>query len=569
MLSKSNKIRAFWRFRSQIDLKIYRGDVHPVNGMYNFLCNSFCNITVSMEVDDSTDLSESPELPNWVKFVESGIDTTDPKDDFVLPSVSHWVDSHKLHGKNVEVKSVVSNIVDSDVDKISRILKDQFESTGSVVGALNGCCVNVSKSLVDQVLKRFSNNWIPAFGFFKWAKMQIGYKHSPDSYNLMVDILGKSKMFDLMWEIVEEMDQLGGHITLITMAKVMRRLTAFRHEEAIEAFRRIDQFRVDKDVFALNTLMDTLVKDQKVEHAQNVYTEFKSQIAPNLRTFNILLHGWCKARQLEKAEKIIEEMGKHGFCPDVISYTCFVEAYCNEKDFRKVDATLEEMQEKGCPPNVVTYTIAMHALGKAKELNEALEVYEKMKRNGCVPDPLFYSSLIYILSKAGRVKDAQDVFEDMPKQGVFPDVWTYNTMISIACQHSQEEHALKLLQKMVENSCQPDEQTYTPLLKMCCRMKRMKMISFLLSHMLKNDVSVGLDTYSILVRGLCKSGKLEHACSFFEETVLRGFVPRNNLYKLLVKELEGKGMIKAKVQIEELMLLAKQQESTHSPKTLV
>ncbi|KAM7529591.1 hypothetical protein LguiB_033001 [Lonicera macranthoides] len=59
------------------------------------------------------------------------------------------------------------------------------------------------------MLKRFSKEGIPAFGFFKWAKLQTGFKHSPDSYNLMVDSLGKSRKFALMWEIVEEMHKLG------------------------------------------------------------------------------------------------------------------------------------------------------------------------------------------------------------------------------------------------------------------------------------------------------------------------------------------------------------------------
>ncbi|KAM7530014.1 hypothetical protein LguiB_033424 [Lonicera macranthoides] len=77
-----------------------------------------------------------------------------------------------------------------------------------IVEALNGCSVIVSESLVTQMLKRFSKEWIPAFGFFKWAKLQTGFKHSPDSYNLMVDSLGKSRKFALMWEIVKEMHKL-------------------------------------------------------------------------------------------------------------------------------------------------------------------------------------------------------------------------------------------------------------------------------------------------------------------------------------------------------------------------
>lgn len=562
MLFKLAKFRALSRFGSRVELKVCRGDVYPINGLCGLLCSSFSSMTVSKEVDESSDVNESPELPSWVKFSEKGVGSSSKGDDFVLPSISHWVDAHKILDVKVGLQSREGDIGESDVDKISRILNNSFDSTDDVVQALNDCGVDVSNELVDQVLKRFSNNWIMALGYFKWAQMQAGFKHSPDSYNMIVDILGKSKNFDLMWEMVEEMDRLGGHVTFETMTKVMRRLAkACKYYDVIEAFRSMDRFQLKKDVVALNVLVDLLAKERSVELAQDVYIEFRNQITPNLLTYNILLRGWCRAGKIDKARQIMEEMQKSGICPDVVSYTSFVDAYCHEKNFRKVNEILEEMQENNCPPNVVTYTIIMHARGKAKEIDEALAISETMKKNGCAPDVAFCSSLIFILGKAGRLKDAQDVFQDMPNQGLIPDVLTYRTMITSACHHLQEEKALKLLQKMEENHCSPDLETYMPLLKMCCRLKRMKMISFLLSHMLRNDVSVGLGTYVVLIRGLCNSGKLEHACSFFEEAVLRKFIPPEGIYNDLVKKLEEKGMGKAKKRIEELMSLAKQQQT--------
>ncbi|KAK2980627.1 hypothetical protein RJ640_011435 [Escallonia rubra] len=557
-----SKIKGLRHLGSQVDWSTCRGHGLPMNGVCDFLCNSICNVSVLTKAYDSTKDAESPDLPCWIKFSEDPT-ITNPEDDFVLPSISYWVDNHKIYDKEANVKGV--STLDNGVDKISRILKNQFESPDSVSQVLNGCDVNLSESLVLQVLKRFSNAWKPAFEFFNWAKLQSGLIIPPSSYDLMVDSLGKSKNFDLMWELVEEMDRLGGYITLVTMGKVFRRLAkGGRYEEAIQAFKKMERFGVKKDVAALNFLMDALMKGRSVEHAQEVYLEFKNQILPNLQTFNILIHGFCKARQFDKAKIIMEEMKSHGVSPDVVSYTSLIEAYSHDKDFRKVDTILEEMQEKGCPPNTVTYTIIMLALGKAKQSKEALEVYNKMKQNNCVPDSLFYSSLIYILSKDGRLKDARALFEDMPRQGITPGVLAYTTMITIACQHSEEENALKLFQKMEENQCKPDIETYIPLLKMCCRMKRMKVLSFLLSHMFNNDISIDLGTYSLLVTGLCKHGKLEHACSFFEEMVLKGFVPRESTYEMLVKELDKKGMGKAKERIAELMAQSKLQGCSHS-----
>lgn len=535
------------------NLKLYSISKTPLHAL-RYFSNPLCTIT------DPAQVTESPELPSWVKFFEN----KHPKDassddDFVIPSLANWVETHNLNHPNKPPKPL-GETADTDIENVSTILKIRYPSPENAAQALDGYDFNLSNNLVQRVLRRFSNDWVPALGFFTWANNQTGYRHPPEAYNSMVDILGKSKNFELMWDVVKEMDRIGGvYVTLETMTKVFRRLAkAGKHQEAIEAFRGMERFGVSKDVVALNTLMASLVKERRVEHAQEAFLEFKESIPVNAHTFNILIHGWCKNRKLDIARKTMEEMESHGFCPDVFSYSSLIEAYCSDKDFRKVDEVLSEMKGKGCEPNAVTYTIIMHALGKARELTKALEVYEEMKRNGLVPDVSFYSSLIYILGKAGRLKDVQEVVEDMTKQGVKPDVMTFDTLISCACEHSQEEAALKLLKKMEEDSCKPDVHTYAPLLKMCCRKKRMKVLYFLLDHMFKNDVSIEVGTYSLLVRGLCKNGKLENACSFFEEMVLKGFVPKDSTYKMLIEELQGKSMEKEKKHIEKLMLQAKE-----------
>ncbi|KAI3459410.1 hypothetical protein Pfo_016073 [Paulownia fortunei] len=567
MLSKSKHFYSLSQWRARLCLNSCRQDYgNYINGVSSLLHNAFCTIPEPLKANDSATIEESPELPGWVKF--SGKDTGANKpddDDFVPPSVSYWIENHKFRVQDVDMKSIVNDIVESDVDKISKILKNQFKSPDLVVKALDGCAVDVSESLVEQVLRRFSSEWIPAFGFFKWAELQKVIKHSPDLYNLMVDNLGKTRKFEVMWELVEEMKKLKGYVTLDTMTKIMRRLSkAGKYEDAIEAFETMELFGVDKDITAMNRLMDALVKHGSVEHAERVYFEFKEHIPPSSRTYNVLVHGWCKIRQIDKAKKTIDDMKKHGFCPDSVTYTNFIEAYCREKDFRKVNATLEEMQKDGFRPSVVTYTIMMNALAKAKETNKAMEVYEQMKQNNCSPDASFYNVFINALSRAGRLKDSDAVFEDMSKQGVAPDVSTYNTLIFIAAQNLQEEKALNLLLKMEENQCKPDINTYAPLLKMCCRLKRMKVLSFLLSHMFKNDVSLDPGTYSLLVSRLCRNGKLDRACSFFEELVLKGFVPMDCTYEILIKALEKKGMHNEKQQIEEVMSRAKQPGFSHS-----
>ncbi|ESR33235.1 hypothetical protein CICLE_v10005379mg [Citrus x clementina] len=334
--------------------------------------------------------------------------------------------------------------------------------------------------------------------------------HTPETYNAMVEALGKSKKFGLMWELVKEIDELSnGYVSLAAMSTVMRRLVR-GGDDAIEDFRGTKKYGVQKDTRAMSVLMDTLVKRNSVAHAYKVFLKFKDCISLSSQIFDVLIHGWCKTRRSDYAQKAMKEMFQHGFSPDGVSYTCFIEHYCREKDFRKVDYTLKEMQEKGCKPSVITCTIVLHALEKAKQIYEALKVYEKMKSDDCLTDTSFYSSLIFILSKAVRFL-------------------IYNTMISSACVRSEEGNALKLRQKIEEDSCKPDCETHARLLKMCCHKKRMKLNRL--------------------------------AFSFFEEMLSKGIVPQESTHKMLAEELEKKSLGNAKERIDELLTHATEQRT--------
>ncbi|OMO54636.1 hypothetical protein CCACVL1_27703 [Corchorus capsularis] len=529
---------------------------HPQRALnVNHLSHYFALFTTTIagntKQSDSPDpdSSESPDIPSWVTNQNPESQPSED-DDFVIPSLASWVGNHP----KVKPFASATEKPQTQLDIFTQILKKPYSSPEEVVDTLNRSSLSVPSVSVNRLWKRFHDCWISAYGFFIWAKEQTGYKHDPQSYSFMVDILGKGRKFDLMFDLLEEMNQLKGYINLYTIVKVMRRLArAGRFSEAIEVFRRVEEYGVEKDIMALNGLLDALVKGDSVEHAHEAFLEFKECMTLNSSSFNTLIHGFCKARKLDDARKILKEMKEYGCQPCVVSYTCFIEAYCREKDFEKVDSVLDEMKKKGCTPNAVTYTIIMHARGKSGTIRKALEVYEMMKNDGRLPDSSFCSSLIFILSKGGRLKDADEIFEDMEKQGIKPTVLTYNTMISLACEHSLEEKALKLLQRMEEDSCKPNVFTYKPLLRMCCRKKRMKVLNVLLSHMLNNDVSIDLSTYCVLVHGLCSCGKLEQAVAYFEEMVLKGMIPLDSLRKKLVETLEKENMTEAVEKIQRLM----------------
>ncbi|KAK1578074.1 hypothetical protein Q3G72_027330 [Acer saccharum] len=437
--------------------------------------------------------------------------------------------------------------VGSSVDEVFQVLtKDDVSNS-----------VLLSHTLVDKLLHRFKDDWKSALGVFRWAGSCPGYEHTPELYSMMVDILGKAKQMDRMWELMEEMNKYH-FVTPDTVAKAMRRFAgAEQWEDAVRTFDKLETFGLEKNTETMNLLLDTLCKEYKVEHAREIYLQLKSHIVPNAHTFNIFINGWCKVNRVEEAHWTLQEMKGHGCRPCVISYSTIIQFYCRQYSYSKIYELLDEMQAQGCPPNVVTYTTVMCYLTKAQEFEEAIQIAERMKTAGCKPDTHFYNALIHTLRQAGRVEEAVHVFEvEMPRNGLTPNTSTYNTMIAMFCYHRQEEKAFDILGKM-ENTkhCKPDAQTFYPLLKSCFRTGNIdSCLSQLLDDMVNmHHLSFDLSTYTLLIHGFCRSNKCVRAYQMFEEMISQEMTPKYTTCRLLLAEVKLHNMNEAAEKIEDVM----------------
>lgn len=424
--------------------------------------------------------------------------------------------------------------VEENVGRIRRVISSVHNGTvEDVVQALDGdesCCkIQITAQLVDALLHKFGYDWKSALGFFQWASMQSDYSHSACSCDKMVDLLGKTKQTDRMWDIVRDM-HCRGLVTLETIAKIMRRLAGSgRWRDAIKVFDDLGSFGLEKNTESMNLLLNTLCKEKRADAAREVYIDLKMQIPPDAYTLNILVNGYCNARRIDEAMWTIQEMKDCGLHPSVITYSTIIRAHCNQFKFSKAYDVLDEMVANGCLPNVVTYTTIMRALTKARKFEEALSIVEKVKSSGCKPDTLFYNCLIDILGGAGQVCEASQVFGvEMQMNGVARNLSTYNTMISIFCSHDRMEDALGILKEMEDSSCAPVIHTYIPLLRLCFKTGNVNdQLSMLLADIIdKHHLSLDLDTYALLIHELCKVGRIEWACQLLDEMISQEMQPR-------------------------------------------
>lgn len=417
--------------------------------------------------------------------------------------------------------------------------------------------IPVSHNLVSQLLYRFKDDWKSALGVFKWVESRPGYTPLSESYDTMLDILGKMKQMDKMMSLIEKMNH-DHRVTISSIAKVMRRLCgAGKWESAVMVFDDLLKYGLQKNTESMNLLLDTLCKENKVEQARKIFLELKSSILPSAHTFNIFIHGWCKVNWVDEALWTIQEMKGYGCKPCVITYSTIIESYCRHSNFSKIYEILDAMEAHGCPANVVTFTTIMSYLTKNKEYDEALQIRERMKLVGCKPDTLFYNALIHTLARAGRVQEAIDVFEfEMSSVGVLPSTSTYNSMVAMFCHHGRDREAINMLENMESSQlCRPDIQSFSPLLKLCFRTgKTDVLLGSLLDRMInKHHLSFDLSTYTLLIHGLCRANKCDWAYRFFQEMIAKDITPRYHTCSVLLDEIKQNNNYEAADHIEGYM----------------
>lgn len=340
--------------------------------------------------------------------------------------------------------------------KVLRIC-DILSSSPSVESSLDKSGILISSDDVEEVLKLSYSHPGAAVKFFRWSGAWLKNRHSPYSWNLVVDLLGKNLLFDAMWDAVRSMHS-EGLISLATFASIFSSFAAAgRPEEALAAFDALAPHGIPQDTAALNSLLSALSREGLTSAALDYLRRIRVRIAPDSDSYAIILEGFENERNHRGAHEVFNEMVlRIGWNP------ANVPAY---------DSFLNTLLSHG--PN---------------GFDEALRWLYKMKEHNCLPGMKFIRSAIDECGKVGDVRAAILLWDSLVgKNGCQPDTELYNSMISLYCQQNQLDVAHQLLDEMVFHGAFPDSKTYDLILKALIKSRKLIEIHALLVEMVKNE----------------------------------------------------------------------------------
>ncbi|XP_077220267.1 pentatricopeptide repeat-containing protein At2g13420, mitochondrial-like [Tasmannia lanceolata] len=448
--------------------------------------------------------------------------------------------------------------ISKDADMVSKILIEHHNPFHAMESSLQLNGIRVSPHLVHQTLLRLKNVSKIALGFFVWAKQQADYHHHITAYDLMIDILGKVRQFDVAWQLIVEMDQQNLNPTSKTFSILIRRLIAAGFtRQAIRAFDDMETFtEKEPDCDDFVTLLDTLCKYGYVKVATEIFNKRKFRFDPDTKMYTVLIYGWCKINRPQMAERFFREMIDRGFEPNVVTYNILLNGICRkaslhpetrlERTIRDAENLFDEMRRRGIEPDVTSYSIVLHVYSRAHKPDLSLDKLELMKERGISPTIATYTSVIKCLSSCGRLDDAEELLNQMVSSGVCPSAATYNCFFKEYRGRNDADGALKLYRKMKEShySSVPSMHTYNILVGMFSKLNRMELVNEIWNEMKESGIGPDLDSYTLLIHGLCEKKKWREACQYFVEMIEKGFLPQKITFETLYRGLIQSDMLR-------------------------
>lgn len=408
------------------------------------------------------------------------------------------------------------------VENVCKVIDELFQLDRNMEAVLDECQINLTHDLVLAVLDRFCHARKPALRFFTWAGRKPGFAHNSRTYNRMMDILGKTRQFETMVAMLEEMGEKG-LLTMETFSIAIRSFAASKErKKAVGVFDLMKKYKYRVGAETINCLLDTLGRAKLGKEANALFEKLKERFTPNIGTYTVLLNGWCRVKNLMEAGQIWNEMIDKGFKPDVIAHNVMLEGLLKSKKRSDAIKLFEVMKVKGPQPNVSSYTILIRDLCKQGKMKEAIECFDEMIQSECEPDVGVYTCLVTGYGNQKRMDIVYNLLKEMKEKSCPPDGKTYNALIKLVTNRRMPDEAVRIYKTMINSGIKPSIHTYNMMMKSYFQTRNYEMGRAVWDEMVQKGCCPDDNSYTVFIGGLISHGKSREACQYLEEMIEKG-----------------------------------------------
>lgn len=278
----------------------------------------------------------------------------------------------------------------------------------------------------------------------------------------MVDVIGRSRNIDLLWEILQEM----GHLHLVndkTFRIALKTLASARElKKCVDFFHLMNSNGLNYSLKTLNKVVETLCCYKLADEAKHIAFKLKPWIEPSGVTYEYLIYGFCEVGDLIEASKIWNLIVDEGFKPSFNAIDKMMDAFFRMNRLDEAMKLFQSMRLKRFEDlGLSSYRLVINWMCRRGKLAQAYVIFEEMQNRGIQADNLTIGSLIYGLLSKGRVTEAYKIFEGVKN----PDLSVFHGIIKGFLRLRRAGEATQVFREMIKRGCEPIMHTYIMLLQ--------------------------------------------------------------------------------------------------------
>ncbi|KAI5805597.1 hypothetical protein DFH27DRAFT_551951, partial [Peziza echinospora] len=239
-------------------------------------------------------------------------------------------------------------------------------------------------------------------------------------------------------------------------------------DQVVNAATSLESTTYFANLRALQEEIKMLTSKRDLTALKALYEEGKTTASPPFKEhqYNMFILAFASVNHFESATRVWNDLLAAGIEPGIHSWNALLMGCGKARDLKLLMTLWNKMVDAGITPDTFLWTTKVHALFSAGFMQEGLESLRTMfSAKNSKPNLNTINAAIDGLLRNHHLVEARKMLDfAVSKLGIQPDVVTYNTLLKGYMGKGDIKESFKVLEAMESESVQPDVVTCTIIL---------------------------------------------------------------------------------------------------------
>ncbi|KAK3413388.1 hypothetical protein EUGRSUZ_I01955 [Eucalyptus grandis] len=251
----------------------------------------------------------------------------------------------------------------------------------------------------------------------------------------------------------------------------------------------------------------------------------EKKLQPDEVTYNFLVHGFSKIKDLSSSLHYLSIMISHDLTPSKRSLRSIINCSSELSDPGMCIWLSQQLESRGWITDSNIQNAVVKGLLSHGNLGEAEKFVDRMVEKNLIPDGVMYDGLVKQLSRLGKMKKAIHLVNTMLKSGSIPTSTCYDSLVSGFCRSNELQRALDVHAEMLSRDLRPSMQVWATLIRKCCDVGETAEAEKLLASMTRIGELPTKEMYRLVINRYCCENNSKKASDLVQAMQQVGYEP--------------------------------------------